>query len=849
MSETYFTFEVQPVVPDRLSGLEKLANNLYYSWDRSVRGLFHRLDPELWESCGHTPKVFLRRIAQEKLDDAAEDHIFLEEYSRVMSSFESYHEKIIHPKIEEYLDPEQDLVAYFCAEFGFHESFPIYSGGLGILAGDHCKAASDMGVPFVAIGLLYRQGYFTQTIDAAGNQLATNVATQFKDLPIKSARNERGEKIHVEVEIDGRPVRLKVWEAQAGHITLYLLDSDLPRNEERDRQITFQLYGGDNTVRIQQEIVLGIGGVRALQALGLKPNIWHINEGHSAFQVLERSRDYVSKGMSFDSAHELVAAGTVFTTHTPVAAGHDIFNEHLMLQYFSRYVEELGISMEEFLNLGVTPGNNGSFNMTALALRSSRFHNGVSKIHGAVASKMEGYIWPQIPHRENPISSITNGVHAPTFLAREWVNLFDMRFREWRNQLLNPDYWQCLDEVPDHRFASLRQELKSQMLEYVNQRVIRRCHRNGCSEALISRITSITSKPEADVLVLGFARRFATYKRATLLFSDPDRLSRLLNDPERPVLLIFAGKAHPNDIPGQELIRTIHEYSLRPDFVGKIILLEGYDMALARKLVTGVDVWLNTPEPPMEASGTSGEKAAINGVVNVSVLDGWWAEGFNGENGWGISPHEQQFDPAYRDREEANDLLTILEKEVVPMFYDRGNQGYSTDWVKVSKASMKSCIPEYNAQRMQMDYVKKFYSQAKVQFKALSQNDNSHAVELAQWKQKIRQHWQGVRMHRTDEALSAIQHGGHLPVHISAFLNGLEPEDVAVECLVGKKKGDEFVVHDRFFLKHTEQQGDEHLFSLDLQPSQPGLNHYKIRMYPYHHLLAHRHETGCMIWL
>ncbi|MDH5573285.1 MAG: alpha-glucan family phosphorylase, partial [Gammaproteobacteria bacterium] len=699
MTETQFKFEVQPVIPSNLSGLHELANNLLYTWDRRVRRLFYRLDVHLWESSGHNPKVFLRRIAQKKLDLAAEDHIFLEEYHRVLSSFNTYHSKIIHSEIEQHLDINTDLIAYFCAEFGLHESVPIYSGGLGILAGDHCKAASDLGLPFVAIGLLYRQGYFTQTIDSSGNQLAQNKRAHFSDLPIVPALNPLGEKIRVSVQIENRTVQLKVWQATAGHITLYLLDSDLLENAEQDRTITFQLYGGDKTMRIQQEIVLGIGGVRALRALGLKPNIWHINEGHSAFQILERCREHIAAGMDFKSAHELVASGTIFTTHTPVPAGHDIFDDTLIRTYFEPFISQLGISMENFLALGSSKHQSSGFNMTTLALHSSRFHNGVSRIHGTIASQMESDIWPQIPPKDNPISYVTNGVHAPTFLAPEWINLFDMRFREWRSNLLDPDYWKCLSKIPDHRFWSLRQELKSQMLEFINERVEARCHRNGCSEALIKKITAYTSKPESDVLVVGFARRFATYKRATLIFRDPARLARLLNNPQRPVILIFAGKAHPSDIPGQDLIRAIHEYSLKPEFVGKIILLEGYDMALARKLVSGVDIWLNTPEYPLEASGTSGQKAAINGVINVSVLDGWWGEGYNGKTGWAISPHGQQFDPDYRNHEEAHDLLDIMEHEVIPMFYDRGTQGYSTDWVNISRESMKFCIPHFNSQR------------------------------------------------------------------------------------------------------------------------------------------------------
>ena len=587
MNETRFKLEVRPQIPERLQGLETLANDLYYSWDRNVRGLFYSMDRKLWRECGHNPKVFLRRISQATLDKAAEDNLFIQEYSRILSSYESYLEKTSSPQICKHFEPGHDLIAYFCAEYGLHESFPIYSGGLGILAGDHCKAASDMGLPFVGIGLLYRQGYFTQTIDGNGHQHALYSSTDFDALPIKPALDVDGKELHVSVELPSRSVALKVWEACAGNIRLYLLDSDLPENNEADRAITFQLYGGDRTTRIQQEIVLGIGGMRAVRALGLKPTVYHINEGHAAFMLLERCRELVEDGLDFASALELVAAGTVFTTHTPVAAGHDIFTTDLMTEYFSNYVKHLGVNLDDFLRLGRTPENHGDFNMTTLALHGSRFHNGVSRIHGGVASQMEGYVWPQIPPEDNPISYVTNGVHVPTFLAREWVNLFDMRFHEWRNNLLNEDFWSCLDEIPDHRFWSLRQELKTQMLNAVTLRTCDRLQREGASEALMKRTTQFISQTESDILVFGFARRFATYKRATLIFSDPERLARLLNDPDRPAVMIFAGKAHPKDKPGQELIRTIHEYSQRPEFIGKIILLEGYDMHLARKLVTG----------------------------------------------------------------------------------------------------------------------------------------------------------------------------------------------------------------------------------------------------------------------
>jgi len=850
MKATRFEVEVQPVIPEKLEGIVELANDLLYSWDRGVRGLFYRLDTALWESCNHNPKVFLRRVPQQVIDEAAEDHDFMEEYFRVMAGFNNYHNMVVHSDVKKHLSPKDDLVAYFCAEFGFHESFPIYSGGLGILAGDYCKAASDMRVPFVAIGLLYRQGYFTQTIDGHGNQLSHYHSIDFNDLLITPAVDSAGNEVRVKVNISLEVVTLKIWQAKAGHITLYLLDSDLPENSETSRSITFQLYGGDTSTRIQQEIVLGIGGVRALRAMGIYPTVWHINEGHSAFQILERCREHVLKGLDFDSAMELVAAGTVFTTHTPVAAGHDIFEKELIALHFEDFTDELDITLEKFNTLGSTPHNHGEFNMTSLALRGSRFHNGVSRIHGGVASQMEGYIWPQVPHDENPLEYVTNGVHVPTFLAREWANLFDMRFREWRNELLKPDYWDCIDTIPDHRFWSLRQELKTQMLEYVGQRTFSRYRRSGYSEAIIERVAYYTTHPEDNVLILGFARRFATYKRAALLFSDPERLARLLNDKKRPVMIIYAGKAHPNDVPGQQLIRTIHEYSLQPEFIGKILLLEGYDMALARKLVTGVDVWLNTPAFPLEASGTSGQKAAINGVINLSVLDGWWGEAYNLENGWAIHPHAPDFDHAQRDKEEAHDLYTLLEHEIVPTFFDCGSHGYSGDWVKISKESMKSCIPRFNAHRMVDDYVSKFYGSAKKQRARLIADGCAPARELAGWKSKISQHWSGISIKRVDEVRQYIKSGEKLPVYVSARLNGLSPNDVAVECIVGTETDSgEFIVHEQRLLNYTAEKDGEHIFELDLAPSMPGLNSYKVRIYPHHDLLSHRFETGYMVWL
>jgi len=854
MSGTFFKLEIQPQLPEPLSRLKDLSNDLLYSWDRNVRRIFARLDDQLWEECGHNPKVFLRRVRQRTLDEALHDRAFMEDFRRVLSGYDAYCSGSTKVECAELLDPKHDLVAYFCAEFGFHESFPIYSGGLGILAGDHCKAASDLGIPFIGVGLLYKQGYFTQTIDAHGQQIALYTDNNTEDLPIqpaliKNADNTR-QQMQFDLDFPGRKVRVGVWEAKAGHIRLYLLDTDLPENQERDRGITHRLYGGDKETRIQQEIVLGIGGVRALQLLGLTPTAWHINEGHAAFQILERCRLAIADGLDLASAIELIGSGTLFTTHTPVPAGHDFFSRELMSTYFGNYAHELGIDFNALLAMGQANGGAYDFNMTTLALRGSRFHNGVSRIHGDVASQMEGGLWPQIPAEENPIDYITNGVHVPTFLAREWVSLFDMRFNEWQNELLDPEFWKRIDDIPDHHYWSIHKALKHQLLEEVCRRVCHQCERNGIGHSLMTRITQEISDPDRDIVVFGFARRFATYKRATLLFSDLERLAAILNHPERPGVMIFAGKAHPNDQPGQQLIKVIHELSLRPEFIGKIILLEGYDLALARSLVSGVDVWLNTPEYPLEASGTSGEKAAINGAVNLSVADGWWGEGFNGHNGWSIAPRAAGINADERNREESNDLLDILEYELMPLYYQHEGKGYSAEWVNLSKASMKSIIPRFNAQRMVMDYVRKFYAPATRQMAKLGENNAANARKLAEWKKFVKQLWPGVSIKLGAAPQQQTFHREPIKLTVQAHLNGLKPEDVTVECVYGKIQSDgKFKLIERRPFRFIGDNNGLAEFGLEFAPESSGLLHYRLRIFPSHPLLTHPFETGCMLWV
>lgn len=848
MPGTRFSLEVQPRLPPELARLDELANNLVYSWDRRIRALFARLDRTLWNACGANPRVFLRRLSQQVLDEAVEDRIYLEEYRRVLSSYDAYMEREMRPECGPFLDQESDLVAYFCAEFGLHESFPIYSGGLGILAGDHCKAASDLRIPFVGVGLLYHNGYFTQTIDGYGNQISQIVPSNFDDLPIRPTLID-GERLRIMLDFPGRQVTVHVWEAHVGHIRLILLDTDVPENSEADRHITRQLYGGGREMRIEQEIVLGIGGTRVLRRLGLHPTAWHINEGHAAFLVLERCREYVQEGLTLAEALEIVAAGTVFTTHTPVPAGHDIFDAELFATYFSNFATSLGVGMPELMRLGCLPTPNGSFNMTTLALQGSRFHNGVSRIHGTVASVMEQAVWPQIPPSENPMTYVTNGVHVPTFLANEWFNLFEMRFDEWHAEMLSPEYWDRIDQIPDYQFWSVRKQLKEWLLQDLTRRVEEQYRRNGESEATLARVTRLISRADTDTLVIGFARRFATYKRATLLFSDPARLARLLNDPERPTVIVFSGKAHPSDAPGQHLIKVIHEFAHRPEFQGRIILLEGYDIRLARQLVSGVDLWLNTPEYPLEASGTSGQKAAINGVVNLSVLDGWWGEGFDGKNGWGIAPRDPKLDLEQRNRDEGRDLLDLLEHEVLPLYFARDGHGYSHGWVRMAKTSMKSIIPRFNARRMVMDYITRLYCPAREQHRRLSADHAAGARELAAWKHRVRSCWSGVRITLASDPPVAVHHDETIPLRVRVFLNGLEPSDVVVECLIDPLPQSDQASQQHVQLQAGPDGSEERIFIADFHATNGGLQEIRVRVFPYHPLLSHRFEVGLMIWL
>jgi len=855
MPGTRYHIEINPEIPARLARLSEIADNLWYSWDRHGRALFSRLNPPLWDVVGHSPKAFLKRIDQHYLRQAADDPIFLGTMNRVLSSYDTYHQALTKVDLpgRPPLQPT-DLIAYFCAEFGFHESLPIYSGGLGILAADHCKGASDLRLPFIAMGLLYRQGYFQQTIDRSGRQHAVYNDTDFDDLPISPARRpaKPDEDVKVGVEMAGRTVWAKVWKARAGNTTLYLLDADLPENSEHDRRITHQLYGGDRTTRIEQEILLGIGGARALRELELVPTVWHINEGHAAFLILERVRGLVGQGLPFETAIEAVAANTLFTTHTPVPAGHDHFSNEMIRQYLGEYCAGLQIDQDRLLGLGQAP-DSPEFNMTALAIRGSRFHNGVSRIHGTVSSHICAHFWPDIDPEENPMDYVTNSIHVPTFLATDWYETFDRHLGlGWMHRMTDHACWQGVNRIPDQVYWAIRQSLKAQLLHLVRNRVKQQYLRNQSSEAHVDRVLKFVDPAKPQILTIGFARRFATYKRGTLLFNNVEWLKEILCDPERPVLFIFAGKAHPADQPGQALIREIYELSRRPEFEGKILLVEGYDLHLARRLVAGVDVWLNNPVYPLEASGTSGMKAAINGAMNLSVLDGWWEEGYDGKNGWAIKPTSDGdgMDAAQRDAEEARTLYEILQDSVIPMYYRGGTLGYSPEWVAMSKHSIASIMPRFNMQRMVSEYVGKFYANAAAQWRKYAGENFAGAQHVAEWKSRVRGAWRGVRLRRVDAPQTRIRYGQPMQFEVAVFLNGLDPRDVTVELVFNRQWEAHLAKGRRQALRPVKAlDNGEYLYGRELTPEHCGKLDYSIRAFPEHALLTHPFEMGLMTWL
>ncbi|NLD45983.1 MAG: glycosyltransferase family 1 protein, partial [Clostridiaceae bacterium] len=699
---------VTAVIPDELSKLKDIAYNLWWSWNSDAIDLYREIDLALWEKLGKNPVRFLKEVSQKKLEAKVKDPDYMASYNDVVKKYESYMKDTDTWFIRNFPDKKNHMIAYFSAEYGLNEVLPIYSGGLGVLSGDHCKSASDLGIPFTAIGLYYKQGYFSQHINNDGWQETIFTDLNTSNLPIKPALNHKGEQVRISVELPGRVVFANIWQVKVGRINLFLIDTDVEQNSPHDRGLTSRLYGGDQETRIQQEIFLGIGGAKVLEALGINATVYHMNEGHSAFLGLELIRRLVQdKRVPFKQAAEVVSSSVIFTTHTPVPAGNDVFPLEMIDRYFGNYWPSLGISRHEFLDLGLKIGDHQNFNMTVLALTLSGQRNGVSELHGAVSRNIFKNVWPGVPEEEVPIGHITNGIHTLTWLSPSIKYLYDKYLdKDWVDRLYDREVWDKVDKIPDEDLWKTHCVLKTKMISFVREKLKQQRMANGES---IERVREVDTLLDSNALTIGFARRFATYKRANLIFRDIARIQKLLNNPEKPMQIIFAGKAHPADGPAHEIIKNINDIARQEGFNGKVILVENYNMTLARNLVQGVDIWLNNPRRPLEASGTSGQKVCINGLINFSILDGWWCEGYNGKNGWVIGDDTFFDNEYYQDNADSESIYNTLEKQIIPTYFDRNENGVPEKWVAVMKESIKSNTSLYSTHRMVQDYTTKFY--------------------------------------------------------------------------------------------------------------------------------------------
>jgi starch phosphorylase len=842
---------VFPALPERLARLYSLAYNLWWTWQPQAQALYRAIDPHVWEATNHNAIRTLSEVHPERLAELTRNNDFVASYDAVIAEFDAYMAGGATAWYETTHDHDMPgPIAYFSAEFGLHESLPIYSGGLGILAGDHNKEASDLGLPFIGVGFLYPQGYFRQRITRTGDQEAIYDRLNFADLPATVARDPQGREAKISVDLHGRRVFARVWQFHIGRNSLYLMDTDVAENDPRDRVLSARLYGGDNDMRIAQEIVLGIGGVRTLRALGVKPAVWHMNEGHAAFLGLERIRELVEgEGMSFAEAAEVVASNGVFTTHTPVPAGNDAFSFDLMEKHFNDYWPRLGISREQFLEFARQDQTWGpSFSMTVLALKTSSRRNGVSALHGHVSRRMWQFLWPELDAEQVPITAITNGVHTPTWVAPSMARLYTQYLGAgWMEHVDDPAQWAKVAEIPDGDLWATHHRVKQDLIAYARRRIVRRDERLGEGASLLPGGRELLNP---DALTIGFARRFATYKRATLIFRDRERLLRLLNIPGMPLQIIFAGKAHPADQPGQAFIRQIEHYSREPEFVGKIVLLEEYDMDMARHLVQGADLWLNTPIRPYEASGTSGQKASLNGLPNCSVLDGWWAEGFNGHDGWSIGDEREYLNPETQNDADADSLYTVLERQIIPTYFERGPDGVPHAWVKVMKDAIRTVAPQFSMRRMVKEYVEQLYLPASHLGQQIATDHYAQARQLAAWKARVRAAWPAVQIEAKGPHDGQLAIDQSIEVWAAVRLGGLTMQDVAVELVWGAD--DNGKVQDDVTV--VPMQSDETLsdgrqaYRMRFTPTRNGTLLYGVRVRPNHPALPNPNEMGLATW-
>ena len=845
---------VNPQLPKRINRLTEIANNLWWSWNTEVLKLFKEIDIDLWEKVDKNPVKFLKLISQEKLEQAAINQAILKQYDKIVNDFDGYMNSKNTWFAKKYPNEKNDVIAYFSAEYGLDETVPIYSGGLGILSGDHLKSASDLGVPLVAVGLLYKNGYFHQKIDKFGNQQSIYKDIDLMHLPISPVNDEKGDELKVLLKLPSKNLYLKVWQINVGRVKLYLLDSDIPENtDEMYRNITLRLYGGDQEMRMQQEIVLGMGGVNLLRTLGLDPNIYHMNEGHSSFLLIEVIKNIIKeKKVSFDIARDITSAKTVFTTHTPVPAGNDIFPMNLIEKYFKGYWTKLGIDKDTFLHLGTKPNDSleAGFNMGILALKIAGKKNGVSKLHGAVSRELFGDVWPEIAPNESPITYITNGIHTCTWLAPNLKELYNKYLIPyWQDSIQIQDTWKKIDNIPDEKLWSEHLKRKEKLLNLVKENVTNRMRANGVS---YEEINEIVSKLNPNALTIGFARRFATYKRATLIFRDLERITQILNDENRPVQLIFAGKAHPADKEGQDLIRYIHEISMKPQFKGKIFILENYNIGIARYLVSGVDVWLNNPRRPMEASGTSGQKASVNGVINFSVLDGWWAEGYDSKNGWTIGTNDEYESYEIQDDADSTSIYNVLEKKIIPTYYDKDKNGISSKWLRIMKNSIISTGGRYSTSRMVSDYTDKLYMPL-INLTDKYYKDLSNVADLNEWKSKMLINWDKIKIEQINNLDNiSIDAGNKIEVNCKVTLPDISAENITVEVYAGRITENgriEDIVVIPMDLAEANDETREYLYKAKLELSTGGSYGYTFRVMPRHNMILDPENLNLIKWI
>ncbi len=833
-------FKVRPNIPAALEPLNEIAHDLWYSWNFDAIMLFIRLDFDTWMASNQNPVRTIAYASQERLEELANDDSYLAALSSVYEKMKRYRERDVW-----YKETEAEITAYFSMEYGLDKSLPTYSGGLGVLSGDHLKTSSDLGIPLVGVGLLYRQGYFQQYLNADGYQQESYPENDWSTMPVTRCTDADGNQLSISVDIGERTVKAAIWKVRVGRVTLYLLDSNIPENNERDRTITATLYGGDRETRIRQEILLGMGGIRALEALEIEPAAFHMNEGHSAFLALERIRSLMKKhSLSFDEARQIVWATNVFTTHTPVPAGNERFEPKLIERYFGGMEQELGIDWKRFMSMGRENPDDDleHYCMTVLALRMSTYSNAVSRLHGRVTRNMWKRIWPGHPEMEIPIEHVTNGIHPRTWISHDMLDLLDRYFGpQFQEESHNLAIWERIDRISDEELWRTHERRRERLVAFARSHAKEQLSKKGATAGQIAQAEDVLS-PYA--LTISFARRFATYKRATLLFRDPDRLIRLLTDNDHPVQLIFAGKAHPHDAGGKELIRNLYHFSSRPDIRSRILFMENYDISIAKYLLSGSDLWLNTPRRPMEASGTSGMKAAMNGVLNLSVLDGWWDEGYDPSIGWPIGNGEEYTDHEQQDEIESKALYDLLEREIVPSFYERGRDGLPREWIAKMKASMASVGEQFSSHRMVMEYTNRYYLPATKYSSKLAKNDFGEAKELASYLDRIRSAWGDIGIEKVNtSSKDDLKVGDTLEVSAEIKLGSIKVDEISVELYYGSLSSrGEIENPQKTEMSYSKNNEKRAVFTVSVPCSVSGTQGFAVRVLPKHPSLVH----GCL---